>query len=114
QLIAVSEAGKVYRMTTQDSDAGAYVGTTHGKPVTQRPFWYRDRMIILPGLGETAASPYKLYQSSGVYTLAEVGGTPPKARVGTNWGDWLLLANYYDPSDGDKLKNYRMAWSAVG
>ena len=109
-LLSVSELGKTYRSTTFAN--GSFVGATHGQPLSHKPFWHRDRMILPAQLGGAAANPYKYYASSpGVYTTAVIGGTPPQARGGFSWGDYLVLFNYYE---GGVLKNYRMAFSAVG
>lgn len=112
-LISLSEIGKLYRSTTFAN--GFFVGATHGQGLTHKPFWHRDRMIVPAAIGAAAANPYKYYASSpGVYAVAPVGGTPPQARGGFSWGDYLVLFNYYDPADGGVLKNYRMAFSSVG
>lgn len=114
-LIFISEAGKVFNAKQFDGTTGSFIAATHGQKMTHRPFWHRDRMIIPAQLGGAAANPYKYYDSGGaVYTTAAIGGTPPQARVGWSWGDYLVLANYYDPSAGGALKNNRMAFSAVG
>lgn len=114
-LIFLSETGKLYQAKAFDGTSGIFVGATHGERMTHKPFWHRDRMIIPAQLGGAAANPYKYYDSGGaVYTTAAIGGTPPQARVGWSWGDYLVLANYYDPSSGGTLKNNRMAFSAVG
>lgn len=92
-LIVVSEAGKVYQVKTFNGTAGTYLGTTSFAALTHRPFWHNDRMIILQALGAAVADPYKITLAGSTYTLAAVGGTPPKARVGWTWGDYLVLAN---------------------
>lgn len=112
-VLSVSEIGKCYRSTTFAN--GFYIGATHGQALTHRPFWHRDRMILPAGLGAAAATPYKYYATApGVYATAVIGGTPPQARGGFSWGDYLVLFNYYDPADAGILKNYRMAFSSVG
>ncbi len=112
-LISLSEISKVYRST--EFTNGTFVGATHGQALTHKPFWHRDRMIVPAALGGSAANPYKYYATSpGVYATAVIGGTPPQARGGFSWGDYLVLFNYYDPADGGVLKNYRMAFSSVG
>lgn len=109
-LISLSEIGKLYRSTTFAN--GTFIGATHGQGLTHRPFWHRDRMIVPAALGGAAANPYKYYDSGGgVYATAVIGGTPPQARGGFSWGDYLVLFNYYE---GGVLKNYRMAFSSVG
>lgn len=108
-LIAVSDGGKVYQVKT--FPGGSFLATSHGQAMTHRPFWHVDRVILPAALGAAAANPYKVIAG---YSVAAVGGTPPQARVGCSWGSYLLLANYYDPSDAGALKNYRLAWSGVG
>lgn len=111
-LLALSETGKVYQVKAYGGTGGTYLGTTHGQAVTHRPFWHRDRMIVLPALEQAAASPYKVYTSSpGVYAIAVLGGSPPQARVGFSWGDYLVLLNGYVTGT---LYNYRMWFSGVG
>lgn len=111
-LIALSEVGKVYRMTTFSGSSGAFVAATHGQPMTHRPFWHRDRMIIPAQLGAAAANPYKYYDTGGAaYTTAVVGGTPPQARMGFSYGDYLALGNAYVSGT---LYNYRLFFSGVG
>jgi hypothetical protein len=57
----------------------------------------------------------KYYDAGGgSYTLGAVGGTPPRARVGWSWGDYLILANGYDPSSAYALRNNRLWNSGVG
>lgn len=95
-LISLSEGGKLYQHKTFDSSSGSFVGATSLAPLTHNPFWHRDRMIVLQGLGAAAATPKKYYDTGGTsYAVADLGGTPPQATVGASWGDYLLLANGY-------------------
>lgn len=107
ELLAVGDTGKIYLSSLGLMGAGTGQASTH------KPFWHRDRMIVLGNLFDSAATPHKVYDSGG-YVEGVVGGTPPQARAGCSWGDYLFLLNYYDPSDGGALKNYRGAWSSVG
>lgn len=107
-LMSVGQTGTVYM-------GGGSIGGSHGQPLTHRPFFHKDRMIICGNLAGTAVNPYKVtLTGTPAYTAAVVGGTPPQARMGCSWGDYLLLGNYYDPGAGGALKNNRVAWSAVG
>ncbi len=109
-LISFSELGKAYRSTSFDN--GFFVGATHGQPLSHRPFWHRDRVIVPASISGAAASTYKYYATSpGVYATAVVGGTPPQARGGFSWGDYLVLLNSYISGT---LYNYRMNFSGVG
>lgn len=111
-LISVDEVGRVYRTTVFDGTNATLIGSTHGEPLTHRPFWHKDRMIVLPQLGGAAANVYKYYDTGSLsYTTAALGGTPPQARVGLSWGDYLLLANGYV---GGTLYANRIWNSAVG
>lgn len=109
-LVAVSDGGKVYQVKTFDTTGGTYLGATSFSPLTHRPFWHNDRLIILQALGATAADPYKITVSGGVYTLANVAGTPPKASVGWSWGDYLAVAN---GTYGGTLYPRRIWWCDV-
>lgn len=110
-LLAVSDGGKVYQVKTFDGASGTYLGATSFSALTHRPFWHNDRIIILQALGTTAATPYKITLAAAVYTLANVGGTPPQASVGWTYGDYLVLAN---GTEGGTLYPYRAWYSDVG
>lgn len=120
-LIAISNAGSIYQLKRFDGLGGALVTDTGDSSIvpTQAVFWHKTGTlaygIILAGLGQTAKVPKKyLDTGGGAYQSQAVGGTPPKARMGFSWGDYLILGNYYDPSAADALKNYRWAFSAIG
>lgn len=116
-LIAVSDNGKVYRMgpgVTIDGTAGTFVGSITPVP-SSRPFWHKDRIIIPQGIGLTATDPVKYYDSGGsTFTTAAVGGTPPRARMGYSYGDYLALGNGYDPGSAYALNTRRLWYSNVG
>jgi hypothetical protein len=115
-LIMVSDTHQLFSTvgTAVDSAAGSLVGDVLVTP-TYPPFWHRDRMILLQGIGAPQADPMKYYDAgAGAYTLGAVGGTPPRARVGWSWGDYLILANGYDPSSAYALRNNRLWVSGVG
>lgn len=111
-LISISDAGKVYRMTTFSGAAGAFIAASHGQRMTHRPIWHKDRMILPAQLGAAAANVYKYYDAGTLaYTTAVLGGTPPQARVAASWGDYLILANGYVTGT---LFNNRIWFSGVG
>lgn len=109
-LIAVSEAGKVYQIKTFDNTGGSFVGASGLAALTHPPFWHKDMMILLQALGAAAASPQKYHKPAG-YAVAALGGTPPQARVGWSYGDYLALANGYV---GGTLFANRIWYSDVG
>jgi hypothetical protein len=111
-LVALSEAGRLFRLSTFDSNDGAYVGATGLGVQTHRPVWYKDRLILLQGWNENPSPPQKYYASSpGVYTVAALGGSPPSAKVGMTWLDYLVLGNIKD--SGTTYAN-RLVFSGVG
>lgn len=120
-LVAVSDSGTVLQQKRFDGTGGARITDTGDATIvpTWPVFWHRaagtDYGIILGGLTQTAKNPKKYVTSGGAsYSVAPLGGTPPQARMGFSWGDYLVLGNYYDPSDGGKLKNNRWAYSDAG
>lgn len=116
-LIGVSDNGKLYRMgpgTAIDATAGAFVAAITPVP-SSRPFWHKDRIIIPQGLGLAQSDPVKYYDSGGgTYVQAAVGGTPPRARMGWSYGDYLMLGNGYDPGTAYALRTNRVWNSNVG
>lgn len=94
-LVMVADNGKLYRTSGAiNSSSGVLVSTASTVAPTYRPFWHRDRMIVLPGLDQGTLTPRKYYDAGGgAYTYADITGSPPSARVGASWGDYLLLAN---------------------
>lgn len=122
-LVVVSNAGSVYQVKRFDGLGGALVTDTGDASIvpTWPIFWHKTGTksygIILPGLGQVHKVPKKYFDTTGglVYQSQPLGGTPPQARSGFSWGDYLVLLNYFDPTGGVfDLKNYRMAFSAVG
>lgn len=106
-LIAVSDAGKVYSVKQFDSSGGAFVGATGLAALTHAPFWHTDRMILLQSLAAAAATPQKYIGGA----VSPLGGTPPQARVGWSYGDYLALANAYVSAT---LYASRIYYSGVG
>lgn len=95
-LIALSEAGKLYQVKAYDGTGGVFIADTSLAAQTHSPIWHKDRMIVLQALGAPAANPKKYYDSGGlVYASADLGGTPPQARTGFSWGEYLALGNGY-------------------
>ncbi len=84
--------------------------TGHGAP-TERPFWHKDMMIQLQGLADSGGTPKKITGTASPYAAAALGGTPPQARVGLSWGDYLVLANGHD---GTSERRNRIWWSGPG
>jgi hypothetical protein len=121
-VVAISNAGSVYQLKRFDGLGGALVTDTGDTSIvpTWPIFWHKTGTkyygIILAGLGQTAKVPKKYYDTTGAlaYQSQPIGGTPPLARMGFSWGDYLVLGNYFDPSDSNTLKNYRWAFSGVG
>jgi hypothetical protein len=95
-LLVVTDNGGVARAPAPSSSSGVLIGTGGPLDMTHRPFWHNDRMILPASMREAANTPMKVYSTGPTtYALADIGGTPPQARVGANWGDYLLLANGY-------------------
>jgi len=121
-LVAVSNAGSVYQLKRFDGAGGALVTDTGDATIVPTwPIFYHKTGaytygIILPGYSQTHRVPKKyLDTGSLVYQSQALGGVPPRARVGWSWGDYLVLANYYDPTGGTyDLKNNRVAFSGAG
>ena len=121
-VVAISNTGSVYQLKRFDGLGGATVTDTGDTSIVPSwpIFWHHTGTlsygIILGGLNQTAKVPKKYFDTTGAgaYQSQPLGGTPPKARFGYSWGDYLVLGNYYDPSAADALKNYRLAFSAVG
>ena len=120
QVVAISNAGSIYQLKRFDGLGGALITDTGDTSIVPSwpVFWHKTGTtyygIVLAGLTQTGKVPKKYYDTGGLsYTVAALGGTPPKARFGFSWGDYLVLGNYYDPTDG-LLKNYRLAFSGVG
>jgi hypothetical protein len=120
-VIAISDAGYAYQLKQFDGGGGTQISDTGDKTIvpTWPVFWHKTGAkaygIALGGLNQTGKVPKKYYDTGGgVYKLAPLGGTPPQARAGFSWEDYLVLFNYYDPTDSGNLKNFRVAFSAVG
>lgn len=111
-LMIINNLGNVYVL--KDFNVGpetAASGIASHANSTEKPFWWKDRMIILQGLTVAAAAPHKYTGSGGVYTVAALGGTPPQARIGAAWGDYVLLGNGHD---GTSERKNRLWWSGPG
>lgn len=121
-LVAVSNAGSIYQVKRFDGLGGALVTDTGDATIvpTWPVFWHKTGTksygIILAGLGQSGKVPKRYYDTTGAlaYQSQALGGTPPLARSGFSWGDYLVLLNYYDPAAPATLINNRMAFSAVG
>jgi hypothetical protein len=122
-LVVVSNAGSIYQLKRFDGSGGALVTDTGDTSIvpTWPIFWHRTGTkqygIILAGYAQAHKAPKRYYDTTGAlaYQSQALGGTPPHARTGFSWGDYLVLGNYYDPTGGTyDLKNYRWAFSAVG
>lgn len=121
-LVAVSDSGFVYQVKQFDGGGGSLMADTGDTAIVPTwPVFYMktgtfSAGIILGGYGQTHRAPKKYYDTGTLaYAVAALGGTPPHARVGWQWGDYLVLANYYDPTGGTfDLKNYRLAFGPVG
>src|SRR5262245_45825824 len=120
-LLAVGDTGVVYQEKRFDGTGGTVVSDTGDASIvpTWPVFWHRGGTvnygIILGGLTQAAKNPKKYVDSGSLtYSCSPLGGTPPQARTGFSWGDYLVLGNYYDPTDGGKLKNNRWAFSDPG
>lgn len=109
-LVAVAEGGKVFRIHAYDGTGGAYVGTTSQALFAHPPIWHRDRLIIIASPQVIGELPWKYYDNAGTWTLALVGGTPPRASAGASWGDYLILAN----SRNSPFAPNRIFFSGVG
>lgn len=120
--VAISNAGSVYQLKRFDGAGGALVTDTGDTSIIPSwpVFWHhtgtKSYGIVLPGLAQAGKVPKKYYDTTGAgaYQAQPLGGTPPLARFGYSWGDYLVLGNYYDPSSPTTLLNYRLAFSAVG
>ncbi len=111
-LIEIADTGRLYRSTKFDGATGDSLISATGLTPTFRPFWHRDRVLFLAGLNQAAASPQKYYDTGSlVYGTAAVGGSPPQARVGWSFGDYVALANGYV---GGTLFPNRIWYSGVG
>jgi hypothetical protein len=121
-VAVVSNAGSIYQLKRFDGLGGATVTDTGDTSIvpTSQIFWHKTGTkyygIILGGLGQSGKVPKKYYDTTGAgaYQSQPLGGTPPLARVGFSWGDYLVLMNFYDPTAPTTLFNYRMAFSGVG
>ena len=112
-LLITNNLGNAYYLKTFDGDAptGASGINTHAS-ITERPFWHKSMMILLQGLTASTGVPHKYTAAGGgVYSVANLGGTPPQARAGASWGDYLILANGHD---GTSDKRNRVWWSGPG
>lgn len=109
-LIGISDLGKLYQIKQYDDTGGTFIADLGFVPLTHKPFWHKDRMIITQGLSGPAATPKKYISTAGVYSAADLGGTPPQARTGFSWGEWMALANGYVSS---VLYNYRIWFSGI-
>lgn len=121
RLAAVSNAGSVYALERFDGSGGSLITDTGDATIV--PSWpvffhktgTKYYGIILPGFTQSGKVPKKFYDTGSLaYQVDPLGGTPPLARMGFSWGDYLVLGNYYDPSSPTVLYNYRWAYSAVG
>lgn len=121
-VVVVSNAGSVYQLKRFDGAGGSVVTDTGDAAIAPSwpVFWHKTGTkyygIILPGLAQTGKVPKKYYDTTGAgaYQSQPLGGTPPLARTGFSWGDYLVLGNYFDPTAPTTLFNYRWAFSAVG
>jgi hypothetical protein len=115
-LVATLNNGATVQQKRFDGLGGTVIASTGAALApTQGIFWHKDRGIILEGLNQVAAVPNKYFDTGGlVYTVASIGGTPPLARMGFSWGDYLVLGNYFEPSSPTTLNSFRWAFSAVG
>lgn len=121
-VVAVSNAGSLYQLKRFDGAGGATVTDTGDTAIVPSwpIFWHKTGTkaygIILAGLSQTGRVPKKYFDTTGAgaYQSQPLGGTPPLARMGFSWGDYLVLGNYYDPTSPTTLTNYRWAFSAVG
>ena len=113
QLAVVGVGGKVIQLKRFDGTGGTLLTDTGDTSIvpTWPVFWHKAGSfaggLILGGLNQTGKVPKKYLGS----TVAPLGGTPPQARMGFSWGEYLVLGNFYD-SGG--LKNYRLAFSEPG
>jgi hypothetical protein len=120
--IALDVLGYAYQIKRFDGLGGALITNT-GDPVlspSTAPFWHKTGTkaygIVLAGLTQGHHGPNKYFDTTGAgaYQLQFLGGTPPDARMGFSWGDYLALGNYFDSNTGFSLVNFRLAFSAVG
>lgn len=121
-LLTVTASGQVTLNRTLDGSGSAFATADSGDTSilpTCPLFWHttptKRSMIILPGFNEPYAKvPKRFHDDAGTasYAVAPIPGTPPMARMGFSWGNYLVLGNYYDPTDGGKLHNNRWAFSA--
>ncbi len=111
-LLICTDTGKVIRAPTPSSSSGVLIAAGGPLTMTHRPFWHRDRMILPASMKTAAFTPKKVYSTGPTtYALADIGGTPPQARVGASWGDYLILANGYLAGT---LYTRRLWWSSAG
>ena len=121
-VVAVSNAGSIYRLVRDDTLlAGGSLITDTGDTsiVPSWPiFWHKTTGlaygIILPGLSQAHKAPKKYLDTGALtYQAQALGGTPPQARFGFSWGEYLALGNYFDPNDSFNLKNNALVFSGV-
>lgn len=120
-LAAVSNAGSVYSLKRFDGSGGGLLTDTGDTSIvpTWPVFWHKTAQkyygIILAGFSQAGKVPKAIRDTGGLaYQSQPLGGTPPLARMGFSWGDYLVLGNTYDPASPGTLYNYRWVFSGVG
>jgi hypothetical protein len=91
RVIAIGSTGAtrtLYDVTGGSAGAGISLGTT--EPYENPPL-YVDKLIITDGRG--ALPPKKAYLSGGSVAVADLGGSPPNAKVSCVHVSHLVLAN---------------------
>jgi hypothetical protein len=121
-VIAVSNGGSVYQLKRFDGSGGALVTDTGDTSIIPSwPIFYhvtgtKKYGIILGGLSQAGKVPKRYYDTTGAgaYQSQALGGTPPLARFGFSWGDYLVLGNWYDPSAPTPLITNSLGFRGVG
>lgn len=111
-LVVVNDLGNVYSLTSfNQATPTAATGVAAPATITEPPFWHKDMMILCQGLTQTGNTVKKYTGTAVPYAVAALGGTPPQARVGFSWGDYLGLANGHD---GTAERRNRIWWCGPG
>jgi hypothetical protein len=111
RLLMVSDTHRLFEAIGPiDGTAGTSVGDVVVVP-TYPPFWHKDRVVLPVGLADGGSIDPRKYDGT---TIAAIPNTPPRARVGWSWGDYLILANGYDPSSSYALRRNRLWVSNPG
>ena len=122
-MIAIGNDGHVYADKNLDGITASLVsGGLVPTSQTHPPFWNknigpilpRGGLVIMPSYTGYSSGIYKYqYQGLGAYAVAALVGSPPQARIGCSWEEYLLLANG-DPTGSAGIYPNRIWVSGVG